>query len=147
MELTSTEFGNNGIIPAKYTCDGENVSPPLEIAGVPEGAKSLVLIVDDPDASNGTWVHWTLWNVGPDMLEIMEDSVPDGSVHGATSFAGTGWGGPCPHSGVHRYFFKLYALDATLDLAPDSNKATLEAAMDGHVFAQCELVGRYSRKQ
>ena len=81
------------------------------------------------------------------MLEIMEDSVPDGSVQGATSFGGTGWGGPCPHSGVHRYFFKLYALDATLDLAPDSNKATLEAAMDGHVFAQCELVGRYSRKQ
>src|SRR3989344_3433027 len=143
MTLTSPAFKYNGTIPAKYTCDGDDISPPLEITGVPEGAQSLVLICDDPDAPGGTWVHWTMWNIAPGTTQIAESSTPAGATEGVTSFGRTGWGGPCPPSGTHRYFFKLYALDTVFDLTPKANSVALEAAIKGHVLAQCELVGRY----
>lgn len=145
MQITSSAFKNNESIPAKYTCDGENINPPLQFSAVPETAKSLALIMDDPDAPRGTFVHWTLWNISPEQKEIAANSVPAGTVEGLTSFGKPGYGGPCPPAGTHRYFFKLYALDELLDLNPDADKAKLEQAMEGHVLAQAELVGLYSR--
>lgn len=145
MELSSPAFIHNATLSSKYTCDGENRSPPLQISGVPSGAKSLALIHDDPDAPMGTWVHWLLWNIDPKTRDIPEGSVPPGAIEGTTSFRKTGYGGPCPPSGTHRYFFKLYALDALLDLPPSANKAKLEKALKGHTLAQAELIGLYSR--
>lgn len=146
MNISSPAFAHNGSIPAMYTCDGTNVSPSLAVSGVPQGARSLVLISDDPDAPRGTWVHWLLWNLDPTTREIPEGSVPTSAIEGTTSFRKTGYGGPCPPSGTHRYFFKLYALDTTLNLPPAAHKDQLEAAMAGHILAQAELIGLYSRK-
>lgn len=145
MKITSPVFENSRKIPSKYTCDDKNINPPLAVSGVPESAKSLVLIVDDPDAPMGTWVHWTIWNMDPALTEIAEDSVPEG-IEGVTSFDKPGYGGPCPHSGTHRYFFKLYALDTILSIRETSDKKALEEAMEGHTLASAELVGLYSRK-
>lgn len=145
MKITSPVFNNNDYIPAKYTCDGENISPPLAIAEVPEKTLSLVLIMDDPDAPTGTWVHWTIWNINPKTTEVKENSVPEASVQGVTSFGDKVYGGPCPPSNTHHYFFKLYALDTKLDLLSDSTKADLEQAMTGHVLSQTVLIGRYKR--
>lgn len=145
MQISSPAFTHNSDIPALYTCDGADRSPPLQISSVPSGAKSLVLIHDDPDAPMGTWVHWLLWNIDPKTEEIPEDSVPPGAVEGTTSWGKTGYGGPCPPSGTHRYFFKLYALDTLLALPPNAGKEKLEAAMQGHILAQGELVGLYGR--
>ncbi len=133
-------------IPSDFTCDGRNINPPLEISGVPVGAKSLALIVDDPDAPAGTWVHWTLWNIPPETTLIEEGSVPAGAIEGVTSFGKPGYGGPCPPSGTHRYFFKLYALDTLPDLPQTAKAADLEKAISGHVIEQAELVGTYSRQ-
>jgi len=130
-------------IPSKYTCDGYNVNPPLNIRGIPEGTKSLVLIVDDPDAPIGTWVHWVVWNIPP-KEEIGEDSVP--GTEGLNDFRKHSYGGPCPPSGTHRYFFKVYALDTKLDLKRNSRKRDVERAMKGHILAQGQLVGLYSRR-
>lgn len=145
MKLISSAFEHNSPIPSKYTCDGQNVNPPLMISEVPKDAKSLVLISDDPDAPAGTWVHWVVWNIEPSVTAVAENSVPSGAVEGTTSFGSTGYGGPCPPSGTHRYFFKLYALDTALDLSPDADKAAVEAAMKGHILDQIELMGTYSR--
>lgn len=145
MIIASPTFQHNGFIPPKYTCDGDNVSPPLEMKDVPQGTKSLVLIVDDPDVPRGTWVHWTVWNIDPETTKIPERSVPAQATEGRTSFGKPGYGGPCPPSGTHRYFFKLYALDTTLGLAPQADKATLEKAMKGHILDKAELIGLYSR--
>lgn len=145
MKIESPVFENNRKIPAKYTCDGANINPPFIISGTPENAKSLVLIVDDPDAPAGTWVHWTLWNLDPALKEIEEDSVPEG-IEGVTSFGKPGYGGPCPPSGTHRYFFKLYALDTILSISEISDKKVLEEAMKEHILASTEIVGLYSRK-
>jgi Raf kinase inhibitor-like YbhB/YbcL family protein len=145
LKLTSPAFRNNETIPAKYTCDGNNVNPQLEIAGIPEDAKSLALIMDDPDAPSGTWVHWLVWNISP-ISRISEEDVPTGAVEGITSFGKSGYGGPCPPSGTHRYFFKLYALDAKLDLNQNAKKPDLENAIKGHILAKTELIGLYSRK-
>lgn len=147
MKISSSAFQHNQAIPAKYGCDGENISPPLTISEVFEGAKSLALIADDPDVPAGTWVHWTVWNIDPATTEIAENSVPEGVVEGITSFGSAGYGGPCPPSGEHRYFFKLYALDTILELGADADKAALETAMEGHILAQAELIGLYSRQQ
>lgn len=147
MNLTSSAFQNNGIIPSKYTCDGENINPPLKIFGIPQNTQSLVLIVDDPDSPTGTWVHWTVFNIDPKIQEISENSVPEGAVEGITDFGSIGYGGPCPHSGAHRYFFKLYALDAKLDLLAGSSKKEIEKAMEGHILDKAELIGLYSRKK
>lgn len=146
MIFSSPAFEGNASIPAKYSCDGENINPPLQISEVPENAQSLVLIMDDPDAPVGTWVHWTVWNINPQTREIKENSVPPGAREGITSFGPTGYGGPCPPSGTHRYFFKLYALDTKLGLSSQIDKAQLEKSMDGHILAQAELMGSYSRE-
>lgn len=143
MTITGSVFLHTGLIPQKYTCDGVNVSPPLQISDVPEDAKSLVLIVDDPDAPGGMWVHWTVWNIVPATEEILEDSVPDGATEGITDFGEPGYGGPCPPSGTHRYFFKLYALDTMLRLPSSAKKSELEQAMVGRILAKAELIGLY----
>jgi len=145
MKLTSPAFENNKEMPSEYTCDGANILPELHIDEVPENTKSLALIMDDPDAPVGTWVHWVVWNIPPDTKTIAKDTEPQ-SAQGTTSFGKPGYGGPCPPSGTHRYFFKLYALDISLDIKEDSNKKDLEAAMDGHIIEKTELLGLYKRK-
>jgi len=146
MKLTSLAFTNNETIPAKYTCDGEDLSPPLAISEVPPKVKSLALIVDDPDAPAGDWVHWTLWNIKAETAAIEEDTVPQGATEGYTDFGKPGWGGPCPPSGIHHYQFKLYALDKVLDLPASARKADLEKAMAEHTVASIVLVGLYQKK-
>ena len=145
MKIASSAFENNAQIPSKYTCDAENINPPLEISEIPEGTVSLALLVDDPDAPAGDWVHWLVWNIPPSTESIAEGSAPQG-VEGTTDFGKTEWGGPCPPSGTHRYFFKLYALDTELDLPETAKKVDLLNAMDGHVLEQVEIVGLYQRQ-
>lgn len=142
LQITSPAFEVNGEIPTKYTCDGADINPPLHIEGIPKETQSLVLIMDDPDAPGGTWDHWIVWNIPP-VDTIEEDSVP--GTEGLNDFRRQAYGGPCPPSGTHRYFFKVYALDTTLDLPPTATKADVEQAMEGHILAQGELIGRYSR--
>ena len=144
--ISSPAFKHNEYIPVKFTCDGANVNPALAIENVPPGTKSLALIVDDPDAPAGIWVHWVVWNIGPDTNKINEQSVPPGAVQGLNDFRRRDYGGPCPPSGVHRYFFKLYALDTLLTLGSNADMAKLEAAMKGHVLAQAVVMGKYTRK-
>ncbi len=128
-----------------YTCDGKEKNPPFQFFDVPTEAKSLVLIVDDPDAPGGDFVHWLVWNIDPRTTEITEASVPPGAIQGTTDFGTTGYGGPCPPSGTHRYQFKLYALDTSLSLPPSTKKSALEAAMKGYVLTEARLVGLYKR--
>ncbi|MGD9129593.1 MAG: YbhB/YbcL family Raf kinase inhibitor-like protein [Candidatus Woesebacteria bacterium] len=146
LTLTSPAFIHNGQIPPKYSCKGENISPPLEISGIPEGTLSLALIVDDPDAPAGDWVHWLLWNI-PQVAKIEENTTPKAAVAGVNSFFKTDYGGPCPPSGTHRYFFKLFALDTVLDLDNEAEKADLKKAMEGHVLESTELVGLFSKEE
>jgi len=145
LKITSPVFDNNGTIPKKYTCDGMDISPPLFIENVPAGAKSLALIVDDPDAPVGTWVHWVLWNINPATKELKENRVPEGVQQGINDFRKNDYGGPCPPSGTHRYFFKLYALDNVTELNPGSKKADLEKSMKGHIISQTQIIGLYRR--
>ncbi len=145
MQITSPVFEDGARIPTLYTCRGEDVNPPLEIVAVPGEAKSLALIVDDPDAPGQTWVHWLVWNIPADIEEIEEDMVPDVAVLGLNDFDQLEYGGPCPQSGVHRYFFKLYALDTELNLEEGATKDELLEAMEGHIIEEIELVGTYSR--
>ncbi len=144
MKLTSSVFANNGVIPSEFTCDGDDISPHLSISDVPKNAKSLALIMDDPDAPVGIFIHWVVWNIPPDTKEISKGEEPRG-VQGMTSFRRQGYGGPCPPSGTHRYFFKFYALDAELNLPEGSTKHDLENAMQGHIIAQAQLMGTYKR--
>ncbi len=146
MKITSSAFQEGGSIPSKFSCDGADTSPPLQIADVPSGAKSLVLIVDDPDAPSGLFTHWTVWNISPQTSSIAEGNTPNG-VQGTSDFGKSGYGGPCPPSGTHRYYFKIFALDRELDLPSGAKRGQLDAAMKGHVIAQGELMGRYSRKK
>lgn len=145
MRVTSSAFGNNQMIPSQYTCDGENISPPLRFEEVPDTAVSLVLIVDDPDAPAKTWVHWVVFDIDPEVPLVDEGSVPEDGVEGMTDFGTSGWGGPCPPSGTHRYFFKLYALDVKLELDESVTKHDVEDAMEGHVIEETELVGLYMK--
>lgn len=154
MELSveSAAFTEGGLIPSKYTCDGNDVSPPLRWSGPPDGTRSLALISDDPDAPMGTWVHWVMYNIPPHVRELREHVPPseklsDGTVQGRTDFGRIGYGGPCPPSGTHRYYFRVYALDTVLDVAPGATKRQLLRAMEGHVLAQGELMGKYARKR
>lgn len=142
LSVTSLAFGNSGMIPKKYTGDGEDVNPPLSIEGIPEGAKSLVLIVEDPDAPQRTWDHWLVWNIPPDD-RIEENSIP--GVQGMNSWKKNSYGGPQPPFGTHRYYFKVYALDTMLNLNPDARKKDVENAMEKHILAKGELVGLYRR--
>ena len=149
MHLISPDFDQNQPVPSKFTCDGENVNPTLNISGVPNGAKSLALIFDDPDAPAGTanpgWVHWIVYNVPASTTVIEENSLPSGAVQTQNDFKQTDYGGPCPPSGTHRYFFRLYALDTELDMPAVSGKSQLLEYMDGHILAQTELMGTYQR--
>ena len=146
LRITSPAFANHEPIPNKFSCHGEDVNPPLAIAGVPPEAKSLALVMDDPDAPRGVWVHWVLWNIPPHTARIDENSVPSGAVQGVNSWGRTGYGGPCPPSGTHRYFFKLYALKTPLELHPGAGKAALEKAMHGVMLQKSELVGTFSHR-
>jgi len=142
MQLTSPEFEHNGFIPSKFTCQGEDVNPALVIENLPSDVKSLALIVDDPDAPMGTWVHWVVYNI-PVIHRIDEDSIP--GIQGINDFGRKDYGGPCPPSGTHRYFFKLYALDTLLELREGASKAELEKAMQGHILDKAELIGLYRK--
>jgi Raf kinase inhibitor-like YbhB/YbcL family protein len=144
MKITSSAFQQGASIPSKFSCDGADTSPPLQIQEIPPAAKSLVLIVDDPDAPSGLFTHWIAWNISPQTSTIAEGSAPKG-MQGSNDFGKSGYGGPCPPSGTHRYFFKIFALDQELTLAAGSKRAQLDSAMKGHVLAQGELMGRYSR--
>jgi len=144
LSVSSPAFENNKLIPAKYTCDGDDVNPPLTIEGTPAETKSLILIVDDPDAPRGTWDHWVVWNIPP-TNRIEENTVP--GTEGLNTDRQHSYGGPCPPWGTHRYFFKVYALDTLLDLSPNSSKKDVEKAMQGHVLAKGELIGLYRRSK
>ena len=150
IKLESSAFKDGQSIPKQYTCDGVNISPPLEWKGIPKNAKTLAIICDDPDAPAGTWVHWVVYNLPADDMGLIENTpatqnLTGGGLQGKNDFGKVGYNGPCPPSGTHRYFFKLYALDAELDLKPGATKSDLLKAMEGHVVAQGELVGTYSR--
>lgn len=152
LKVTSSAFQEGQMIPPKYTADGEDISPQIAWSNVPEGTKSIALINDDPDAPMGTWVHWVLWNIPPEVTALDEDipavkELADGTQQGKTDFGSIGYGGPAPPSGVHRYFFKVYALDTMLDLAAGATKADLEKAMKGHILAQGQLMGKYTRNR
>ncbi len=138
MKIQSPAFQNNELIPAKYTCTGENIAPDLSFSEIPEETKSLALIVDDPDAPSGDFVHWLVWNIDP------SGDISSG-VQGKNDFGENKYGGPCPPSGVHRYFFKLFALDSTLDIPTSSTKADLLSAIEGHILAQSKLIGKFSK--
>lgn len=142
MKLTSPAFKDGGAIPPKHTCQGENISPKLIIADVPKNAKSLALIMDDPDAPAGVWSHWVAWNIPPETKEIEEGASLENE--GITDFRKPGYGGPCPPSGTHRYFFKIYALDTSLSLAK-ATKKELETAMNRHIIAEAQLMGTYKK--
>ncbi len=151
FELTSPAFAPGEPIPSKYTCDGEDISPPLRWSDPPQDTQSFALIADDVDAPRGIWVHWVLYNLPIEKRALPEAvppdaDLPDGSRHGQNSWRRLGYGGPCPPSGTHRYFFKLYALDTVLDLAAGASKEQLLQAMEGHILAQTELMGLYTRK-
>jgi Raf kinase inhibitor-like YbhB/YbcL family protein len=145
LVVKSSAFENNQLIPVKYTCDGDNINPPLTIEGVPEGTKSLVLIVDDPDAPSGVWNHWVVWNIPPDVRKIEENTVP--GTEGISTSRKYAYSGPCPPYGTHRYFFKVYALYAKMDLTSNSKKNDVEKAMANHMLAEGELVGLYRRSR
>ena len=144
LKVTSPAFREGEAIPARYTCDGEDLFPPLSLAGVPLSAESLVLIVDDPDSPNGTWTHFVRFNLPPPLNDFREGQDPGGGM-GLTTASGLEWHGPCPHQGEHRYYFKVYALSAKLDLPDGVSAEEVEAAMDGKVLAKASLMGRYRR--
>ncbi|QHN08716.1 YbhB/YbcL family Raf kinase inhibitor-like protein [Methanothermobacter sp. THM-2] len=151
MNLKTRAFNDGGRIPSRYTCDGENISPPLEWDGVPGEARSLALICDDPDAPSKVWTHWVIFNIPPTSGGLDENvpgmgRLPDGSVQGYNDSGTIGYRGPCPPSGVHRYFFRLYALDTMLDLEPGAGKEDVLEAMEGHVLAEARIVGLYRRE-
>jgi Raf kinase inhibitor-like YbhB/YbcL family protein len=152
VTVTSPVFKESGMIPAKYTCDGTNVSPPLAWQRVPQGTKSFALICDDPDAPVGIWVHWVVWNIPAEANGLAENipakkELPDGSKQGITSTHKSGYHGPCPPGGIHRYYFKIYALDAALDLPDSTEKQGLLDAAKGHILAEGALMGRYERQK
>ena len=150
MEVKSTVFDEGGSIPKRYTCDGPDVSPPLSWTQPPDGTKNLVLICDDPDAPMGTWVHWVLYGLSPGTLELPEGvptnkKVLGGAKQGTNDFRRIGYGGPCPPGGTHRYYFKLYAVDIELSLSAGATKKEVLKAIEGHILAEGQLMGRYSR--
>lgn len=146
MKITSSAFQEGGTIPEKYSRNGKNMNPPLRIEGAPANAKSLALIVDDPDAPVGLFTHWLVWNIDPKTTEIAERSVPRGAVEGTNDYPGLGYDGPQPPSGTHRYYFKILALDRALDLRSGTKRKDLDKAMQSHIIAQGELMGRYSHR-
>ena len=146
MKLSSPDFSDGGNIPEGFTCEGKDVSPTLTIAGVPKEAKSLALIVDDPDAPRGSFTHWLMWNIVPTLTEIVGNKPPAHAVQGVNEFGKSKYSGPCPPSGVHRYYFRLYALDTNVALPPKSKRKAVDSAIKGHILAEATLMGRYARK-
>src|SRR5437667_6934147 len=147
MKITSSAFQEGGDIPSKFSRDGQDINPALRIEGTPSNAKSLLLIMDDPDAPVGLFTHWLVWNIDPKTTEIAENSVPKGAAQGMNDYPNLGYGGPQPPSGTHRYYFKIFALNRTRDLKSGAKRADVDAAMRGHVVAEGELMGRYSHKK
>ena len=150
MQVTSTAFKEGQPIPRPYTCDGVNISPPLEWNGAPKSAKTIAIIADDPDAPSGTWVHWVVYNLPAENIGLVEnlpatEDLKAGGFQGKNDFQKIGYGGPCPPSGTHRYFFKVYALDNELPLKGGATKSDVEKAMQGHIVAQAQLMGTYQR--
>jgi Raf kinase inhibitor-like YbhB/YbcL family protein len=141
--ISSPAFNHEESIPSKYTCEGENISPPIRISGIPKQAKSLALVVEDPDATDGVFDHWILWNIPPEE-RIPEKSVP--GIPGKNSYGKMQYSGPCPPSGTHRYYFRIFALDIDLNLKAGANKKALQEAMKGHVILEGELMGLYQKK-
>src|SRR6266404_1490184 len=146
MKISRPAFQEGGTIPEKFSKNDQNVNPELRIEGAPAEAKSLALIVDDPDAPVGLFTHWLIWNIDPKTTEIAQSSPPNGAVQGTNDYPGQRYDGPQPPSGMHRYYFKIFALDKTLDLKAGAKRREVDAAMGGHVIAQGELMGRYSKK-
>ena len=150
IKITSTAFEEGGMIPEKYTCDGIDASPPLTWTSIPEGTKTLALICDDPDAPMGTWVHWVLFNLPMNIIEMPENipserELENGAKQGMNDFRKIGYGGPCPPHGTHRYYFKLFVLDTELNLEAGATKSQLLEAMEGHILSEGQLMGRYKR--
>lgn len=150
LELKSTAFEEESMIPKKYTCDDQDISPPLSWSLVPNGTKSIALICDDPDAPIGTWVHWVIFNIPANVRELPENIPPQkvletGAKQGTNDFKKIGYGGPCPPGGTHRYYFKLYALDTEINLDAGITKKELLKAMEGHILAEDQLMGKYKR--
>lgn len=145
MNIASDAFVDGEVIPTKFTCEGENISPPLNIDGVTETAKSLVLIMDDVDAPSGVFTHWVISDIYSGLIRIDEGGAPEG-IPGKNSFGQEYYGGPCPHSGTHRYYFRIFALDTLLKLPWASDRSKIEEAMKGHVIEKAELMGRYTKK-
>jgi Raf kinase inhibitor-like YbhB/YbcL family protein len=151
IKITSPAFDDGGLIPKKYTCDGGNVLPPLRWDAVPPGTESIAIICEDPDAPSGVWVHWILFNLPAECRELTEnlpddETLPDGTRQGVNDFGSIGYGGPCPPWGIHRYFFRIFALDHQLDIVHLVDKDVLKLAMEGHILAAGQLMGRYQRK-
>ena len=146
MQITSTAFPNYGSIPAKYTGFGSNINPPLNIEELPEGTESLAIVVNDPDAPSGSWIHWLVWNIDATNPIIEENSIPSGSVEGTTGFDKIGYDGPCPPSGTHHYHFIVYALSSRLNLESGADKHALQSAMTGKILDQEEIIGTYQRQ-
>jgi hypothetical protein len=150
ISVTSSAFKESGMIPTKYTCDGKDVSPRLAWTGIPTNAQSIALICDDPDAPVGTWVHWVVYNIPIKVKEFPEgvtaaQGLPTGAKQGINDFRKFDYGGPCPPSGIHRYYFKIYALDTVLNIKDGASKGELLKAMEGHILAQGQLMGKYKR--
>lgn len=145
LEITSTAFRAGATIPEQFSCKGANYHPPLAFEGVPAKAVSLALIVDDPDAPGGTFTHWLVWNIDAKTKQIAQSSVPSGAMQGKNDFGKAGYGGPCPPSGVHRYCFRLFALDRKLDLRSGAKRAAVDRALAGHILANGTLMGRFGR--
>lgn len=151
IKLKSTAFGEDGMIPKKYTCEGLDVSPPFSWTAVPAGTKSLAFTCDDPDAPGGTWVHWVLFNLPANIQELPENipqqkMLANGAKQGMNDFRNVGYGGPCPPTGTHRYYFRLHALDTKIDLEAGIKKKQLMEAMEGHILAEGQLMGKYKRR-
>lgn len=152
IKITSSAFKRESMIPARFTCDGEDISPPLQWENLPQGTQTLAIIADDPDAPMGTFVHWVLYNLPADVNELAEavparEMLENGAIQGKTDFGRVGYGGPCPPSGTHRYFFKIYALDKKVDIVGNADKSRLIIAMQGHILGQGELMGKYKRQK
>lgn len=152
IKLESSAFKESEMIPSQYTCDGKNISPPLKWSGVPENTKSIALIVDDPDAPMGVWVHWVIYNISPTINYLDENisydkKLKNGAIQGINDFRKNGYGGPCPPSGTHRYYFKIYALDLILEENPNMTKQTLLDKMKNHILAEGQLMGKYKRSR
>jgi len=146
LTITSPAFEDRGTIPSNYTCDGVDQNPPLAFDGIPHDAKSLALIVEDPDSIGKTWIHWILFNINPATTFISEKGVPARTTQGVNDFGKSGYGGPCPANGTHRYHFKLFALDIILEKTEDVTREEIGKAMEGHILEQAELVGLYTRE-